>query len=111
MKKPQGTVQEVHALIERGRLKVRLSVSLAEGEPQQAYLPDREVSALLPRSLFVARTAEAPQELLSPIASVPSSSVRGRKVRLWRYQQRCYASFPRWRSVRFAALQAPEPGM
>jgi hypothetical protein len=97
----QAVVQSTEASVESGRLVVKLSV-LADREPRrEAYLPDRELSALLPRSLLVGPLRAAPQELLGTIRPILDRLVRGRTVRLWDYRDRSYASFLSWRAVRF----------
>lgn len=97
----RAVVQGVEAEVVNGRLVVRLQLSPGEQPGREAYLPDRELSALLPRSLLVATPAAAPRELLGTIVPILDRQVRGRAVRLWDYRNRRYASFLSWRSVRF----------
>jgi hypothetical protein len=101
MHKRQGRVQDVQPLIEGGRLRIRLAVVGADGRRISAFLPDRELSALLPRSILLASLREVPRELIDTIDPMLRHLVGGRTVRLWRYQERWYASFLPWRSVRF----------
>lgn len=98
MRANQAVVRSTRASVENGRLVVRLCIDPASGE---AYLPDREVSALLPRSLLVGTLRAAPPELLGTIGPILERLVRGRTVRVWEYRDRRYASFLSWRSVRF----------
>jgi len=110
MKAAQAVVQNVEAALENGRLVVRLSL-LGEGQPARAaHLPDRELSALLPRSLLVGPLRAAPRELLGTIAPMLDRLVRGRTVRLWEYRDRSYASFLSWRAVRFQDPAGPPQG-
>ena len=98
----RGRIERVEAVLEGDRLKVRLSV-LVEGKgPQSAYLPEREVAALLPRSLLAGGPDPPPAELLVTLEPILVRLVRGRTVRLWSWQERSYASFLPWRGVRFA---------
>lgn len=102
MPRQKGRVQAVQLLIEGNRLRVRLTVCQSDGRRQFAFLPDRELSTLLPRSILLASLREVPRELLDTIDPMLNKMVRGRMVRLWQYAERWYASFLPWRSVRFA---------
>lgn len=102
MKKNRARVEAVHPVLEGNRLKVRLTVTAETGEVQEAYLPDRELSALLPRSILVGDAREAPPQLLQTIEPIVSKMAQGRQVRVWSYRERLYASFLPWRAVRFA---------
>ena len=101
MKAQQGRIEGVAAVLEGERLKVRLTV-LVEGKGvRSAYLPEREVAALLPRSLLAGSGGRPPEQLLDTLEPILIRLVRGRTVRLWSWQERSYASFLPWRSVRF----------
>ncbi len=102
MHRHKGRVEAVRPVIEGSRLKVRLTVYEDDGQQHFAFLPDRELSALLPRSILVGSLRDVPQEMLKTIAPMLNKLVRGRQVRLWQYSERWYASFLPWRSVRFA---------
>jgi hypothetical protein len=99
----------VEPVVEGQRLKVRIRV-LVEGEGSQtAYLPERELAALLPRSVLPGPRLEAPDRLLQSLAAILSGRIRGRTVRLWSYRKRSYASFLPWRSVRFVSDELELP--
>ena len=102
MKRPQGRVQAVHPLILADHLRVRLTVSQSDGRQHFAFLPDRELSTLLPRSILLTSLREVPREMLETIDPILNKMVKGRVVRLWQYEESWYASFLPWRSVRFA---------
>jgi hypothetical protein len=102
MPRQSAHVREVEPLIEGGHLRVRLTVCRNDGRQDFAFLPDREVSTLLPRSILLASLREVPQELLHTIEPMLKRQITGRAVRLWQYEERWYASFLPWRSVRFA---------
>jgi hypothetical protein len=102
MYRQKGRVQAVQPLIEGNHLRVRLTVCQTDGSEHFAFLPDRELSTLLPRSILLASLREVPRELLDTIDPMLNRMVRGRVVRLWQYSDRWYASFLPWRSVRFA---------
>jgi hypothetical protein len=97
----KGRVQAVQPLIQGGRLKVRLTVCRRDGRRQIAFLPDREISTLLPRSILLTSLQEVPRELIHTIDPMLNKMIRGRMVRLWEYSENWYASFLPWRSVRF----------
>lgn len=103
MKAAMGRVEEARPVLEGERLKARLRVATADGQTLEAYLPDRELAALLPRSILVGSERRAPPELLSTIEPMLVRLAMGRQVRVWSYRERSYASFLPWRPVRFAA--------
>ncbi len=109
MKAATGRVEEARPVLEGERLKARLRVATAAGQRLEAYLPDRELAALLPRSILVGPGRRAPPELLSTIEPMLARLALGRQVRVWSYRERSYASFLPWRAVRFSAEQ-PEQG-
>jgi hypothetical protein len=105
MKTATGRVEEACPVLEGERLKARLRVATASGERLEAWLPDRELAALLPRSILVGSSRRAPPELLSTIEPMLDRLTLGRQVRVWSYRERTYASFLPWRAVRFGAEQ------
>jgi len=96
-----GTITGLHPRIENGRLRVLAEVRAERGTAVQSYLPDREVSALLPRSLLLGEGLSAVPELLQTIEPILVRMGKGRRVRLWEYRGDTYASFLSWRAVRF----------
>ena len=102
MKTVMGRVEEARPVLEGERLKARLRVAAKSGESLEAYLPDRELAALLPRSILAGTARQVPPELLSTIEPMLARLVLGRQVRVWHYRERGYASFLPWRAVRFA---------
>jgi len=106
MKAVMGRVEEARPVLEGERLKARLRVTMADGQTLEAWLPDRELAALLPRSILVGAERRAPPELLSTIEPMLVRLAMGRQVRVWSYRERSYASFLPWRPVRFAAEPA-----
>lgn len=105
MRTQRAVVQQIKPTVESGRLVVRLRLACAGRPCREAYLPDRELSALLPRCLLVGKLGAVPPELLDTIEPVLNRLVRGRTVRVWEYRDRSYAAFLSWRSVRFQAGQ------
>lgn len=108
MRGNRAVVQRTEVTVQDGRLVVRLRLApealrLAPeaGAGRAAYLPDRELSALLPRCLLVGRLRGAPPQLLDTIRPMLDRLVRGCTVRVWEFRDRSYAAFPSWRSVRF----------
>ena len=102
MKNVVGWVDEASPVLEGECLKVRLRVTAESGENLEAWLPERELAALLPRSILAGAERQVPPELLSTIEPMLARLVTGRQVRVWRYRDRGYASFLPWRAVRFA---------
>ncbi len=99
--KTKGRIDEIHPILINGQLKVIARISMDNGEILKAYLPDREVSAILPKSILAGKEKAVPQELLETIDPMIKKMAAGRPVRVWSYQDNNYASFLSWRSVRF----------
>ncbi len=112
-KGPRGIVTEVRAEAPEGRLRVTAHVRLQDGPPVEAQMPDREVSALLPRSVLVGGVRRAPLSLLDTLRPILVRMTEGREVRAWQYRERWFFSFTAWRGVRFVPddeLAADTPG-
>jgi hypothetical protein len=112
MKRPIGTIVKSRAELQGQRLKVTASVRMDSGEVVEAQMPDREVSAILPRSVLVGVTTKAPVSLLDTVRPIIERMTDGRRARLWQYKDRWFLSFQPWRGVRFvedepAAAAAP----
>jgi hypothetical protein len=101
MKAVVGRVEEACPVLEGEHLKARLRVALPQGRSLEAWLPDRELAALLPRSILVGSERRASPQLLSTIEPMLGRLALGRQVRVWSYRERSYASFLPWRAVRF----------
>ncbi|HUI71222.1 MAG TPA: hypothetical protein VL354_11950 [Spirochaetia bacterium] len=102
----RGVVTSVHPELRQQRLKVVATVKADSGEALEAYMPDREVSAILPRSVLLGATRTAPLSLLETVSSILSRMTAGRRVRAWQYKDRWFFSFQQWKGVRF--LEQPE---
>lgn len=96
-----GTIETIYPILSGGRLKIVAQITTDSGDIQEAFLPDREVSAFLPRSILLNKTKDVPQELLKTIDPIIKRMTKGRRVRIWKYQEKQYLSFLSWRSVRF----------
>jgi hypothetical protein len=97
-----GKIIFIRPTVKNGRLRVRVTVQTARAGNCQARLPDRELAALVPRSLLVFDTAEAPLSLLGIISSLLKRTTVGRRVRLHRGEDGgLLVAFLSWRSVRF----------
>ena len=101
MNRHRGRIEAVQPLILDSRLRVQLTVCRSDGQQYFAFLPDRELSALLPRSILLPSLREVPGKLLDTIDPMLRHLIKGRVVRLWQFEERWYASFLPWRSVRF----------
>ena len=97
----KGTVTSVRPELQLQRLRVVAEVKTDRGETLLAHMPDREVSALLPRSVLVGSARTAPVSLLDTLAPILSRMTEGRPVRVWHYKERWFFSFQQWRGVRF----------
>ena len=101
MKRTRGTVVAVRPELQGERLRVVARIRTEAGELIEAGMPDREVSAILPRSILVGTSAAAPRGLLGTIEPILSRMSEGRVVRIWDYKDRRYFSFQPWKGVRF----------
>lgn len=116
----KGTVKRVRPILSGERLRVIAEVVSEEGGSIEATMPDREVAAILPRSVLVGppragvrAKATVPVSLLETIAPILARMAEGRVVRLWEYKGRNFFSFLPWKSVRFMVeepAQPPAPG-
>jgi hypothetical protein len=93
--------------LQAGRLKVLVAVKMETGEVLEAQMPDREVSAILPRSILLGGTTRAPLSLLDTVRPILERMSEGRRARLWLYKERWFLSFQPWRGVRFENDQPP----
>jgi hypothetical protein len=107
MKRPVGTIVKARPELQGQRLKVAVSVRLDTGEMVEAQMPDREVSAILPRSILLGGTARAPVSLLETVRPILERMSEGRRARLWFYKERWFLSFQPWKGVRFVADEPP----
>ncbi len=101
----RGTVTRVRPTLANERLRVIAEIKTEAGEVHEAFMPDREVAAILPRSILLGGAAKAPPGMLGTIEPILVRMAEGRAVRLWKYQERFFFSFLPWKSVRFA----PDP--
>jgi hypothetical protein len=108
----RGTVTRARPLLVGERLRVVAEVRAASGEVREASLPDREVAAILPRSILLGSSCRAPVSLLGTLEPIVARMTEGRVVRMWQYGERWFCSFLPWKSVRFLTEDAgpPAPG-
>ena len=104
-----GTAVSVHPQLQGERLRVVVTLKTDQGEVMEAQMPDREVSALLPRSILLGPGSRAPVSLMGTVQPILARLTEGRRVRVWQYKDRWFLSFPGWRGVRFVAdtVEAP----
>jgi hypothetical protein len=102
-----GKIVFVRPCLKRGRLLARVTVQTERHGYYQALLPERELAALVPRSLLVCDRGEAPHTLLGIIGSLLQRTASGRKVRLHRSPAgESLVTFLPWKPVRF---HQPDP--
>jgi hypothetical protein len=108
-----GKIVFVRPVLRRGRLCARVTVQTERSGYCQARLPERELAALVPRSLLVCGRAEAPLSLLGIISSLLKRTASGRRVRVRPGAGgEKLVTFMSWKNVRFQkpAPRAPGPG-
>ena len=91
------------------RLKVVVTIKTDSGETVEAQMPDREVAAVLPRSILLGSGAAAHPSLVDTMAPILARMTEGRRVRIWQYKERWFFSFQPWRGVRFRTTAASQP--
>ena len=97
----RGKIIAIRPKVVSEKIKIIATVRTEKSGIINAILPDRELSALLPRSILVGENKNTHHELLSIISSMIKRMTLGRKVRLWNYQEKYYFSFLSWRKVIF----------
>ena len=65
-----------------------------------AQLPDREKSALLPRSLLCPEVLELSEGSLPVLTETAEKLIVGRKVKIWKFREEWYCGVPSWRAVK-----------
>jgi hypothetical protein len=107
MRRPIGTIVKARVELQAGRLKVIASVRIDGGEVLEAQMPDREVSAILPRSILLGAATRVPVSMLDSMRPIVERMSEGRRARLWEYRERWFLSFQPWRGVRFVDDEPP----
>lgn len=94
-----ATVKGITVDTSTGRLTMQLTCSSQEQELISVQLPDREVSALIPRELF--QENKNNPVILTKLTEISTKLLVGRQVRLYDYRGGTYAGFPRWKGLTF----------
>jgi hypothetical protein len=102
----RGKIVSVKPKILNQKLKVTVTVHTKKQGLLKAFMPDRELSALLPRSLLLADKKQALPELIPTISAMLKRISLGRTVRVWKYDEQYYFSFIPWREVKFGEEKA-----
>jgi len=102
----KGVVLSVRPELQAERLKGVVVVRTDSGETVEAHMPDRELAALLSRSILLGSGATAHPSLLDTIAPILARMTEGRRVRVWQYKERWFFSFQPWRGVRFGNTES-----
>ena len=97
----KGVVLSVSPEIQAERLRVMVTVRTDSGETVEAHMPDRELAALLPRSILLGSGTKAPLSLMDTVEPILARMTEGRRVRVWQFKERWFFSFQPWRGVRF----------
>ena len=97
----KGVIADIRPVLAGERLRVVARVRTEGWGVVEAYLPEREVAAFLPRYLLVGDSTRVPRRLLEVLDPMVRRLAGGRRVRLWRFRDLIYFSFPAWRGVVF----------
>jgi inactivated superfamily I helicase len=98
----RGRIVSVKPKILKQKLKVTVTVHTKKQGLLQAFMPNRELSALLPRCILLSDKKQALPELMPTISAMLKRIALGRTVRVWKYDEHYYFSFISWREVRFS---------
>jgi hypothetical protein len=96
-----GKIVFIRPFVRKGKLLVRTLVQFHERSVIEALLPERELAALVPRSLLLFTAKEAPVAMLEIIGSILRRMTLGRIVRLHRHGDEWRVTFLSWSPVRF----------
>jgi len=99
--RPAATIDRLSVRINQRRLQVVADVRLPRGGSLTAYLPDRELAALLPRSILAPVGRSEPSEVAETVAAILRRTLLGRQVRVRQYAAQYYMAFLSWRGVKF----------
>jgi len=99
-------VGSVHPELREYRLKVFATMKADSAKTLQAHMPDREVSAILPRSVLLGEARTAPVSVMETVSPIISRMIEGRLVRVWQCKTKWLFSFRK--GVRF--LDAEDGG-
>ncbi|MBN2535277.1 MAG: hypothetical protein JXB88_20525 [Spirochaetales bacterium] len=97
----KGRVIEVKPVVKAGKLKIVGSIRIDNGGIEEAFLPDREVSSILPRFILAGDKKRVSLDLLYTISPIIRQVICGRKVRVWKYVDSLYFTFFSWKDVTF----------
>jgi hypothetical protein len=97
----RGRIISIHPKITRQKLKVLATIQSKSEGLLQAFMPERELAALVPRCILLADKRQAPAQLLSTITVMIKRMALARTVRIWKYREHYYFSFISWGEVRF----------
>ena len=95
----KGVISEVKMGITNGSLRATVLVEGDDGSSIEAGLPQREIAALLPRSVFLGAGDSLTAPLLSDLQSTIEKLLIRRPVELWEYKERMYCGFEKWRNI------------
>ncbi len=95
----KGIIIKIKPIIKNERLKVIAKIKTEENSSIKAFLPNREVSAILPRNILIGNKKKVPGTLLKTISPIIKRISCGRPVRLWKYKEIYYFSFLSWRNI------------
>ncbi len=97
----RGRIVCVQPKISNQKLKVTATIHTKKQGLLQAFMPDRELSALVPRCIMLADKKQALPQLIPAITAMLKRMSLGRTVRIWKYDEHYYFSFIPWREVKF----------
>ena len=97
----RGTIIKIKPVIKNQHLRIIAKIKTEEKSLISAYLPDREVSAILPRNILAGRVKKVPRSLLKTISPIIKRISCRRQVRVWEYNNIYYFSFLSWKNIVF----------
>lgn len=97
----KGKIIKVKLKLKKSRLKIAARIETADGYKTEAYLPARELAALLPRQVLLGDRKKAHTKLLDTILPIITRLITGRAVRVWQHDGHFYFAFFPWNEIIF----------
>ena len=97
----RGRIVDIRPRIRDERLKVIARIRTKDWGNLDAYLPDRELAAILPRGVLIGDQRRMPRKYIKTVAPIVKRMASEREVQVWTYQGSYYFRFLSWKGIRF----------
>jgi hypothetical protein len=97
----RGYIVDVRPKVREERLRVVARIRTEDWGTVDAYLPDRELAAVLPRAVLLGEKRTVPRKYIKTLSPIIKRVAGGREVQVWRFEDNHYFRFLSWRGIRF----------